>query len=372
MFGHPYHGGLYFNAARSNGLSFWESAPVSFLGSWTWEYLGENYRPSLNDFFMTSFGGIALGEVFHRLGATIRDNTARGGARIRHELAAMPLDPVGGLNRLLRGEWSRQRPNSPEHDPGAFVLRVHAGARFARGFVADSAGRVPVIVADLVYGDPFLRPYRAPFDAFSVRAILSGGSGFNALRASGRLYSKDITSRSRRLRHQFAINQRYDYVSNPAQSIGGQSVEFGINSRWLPGRGQFGIRTSVFGDVIIMGAIDAPNTGLGERIYDFGPGAGGRVQVALERRGLRFLTLFLQGEYIHAVSGAGADHGVLFGGWELTIPIARGLGLAFHATNFNRVSHYFDPNASPRTDRRYYPEVRILAVWTKFGFSPSP
>ncbi|MEE9576886.1 MAG: DUF3943 domain-containing protein, partial [Gemmatimonadota bacterium] len=25
MFGHPYHGSLYFNAARSNGLNYWES-----------------------------------------------------------------------------------------------------------------------------------------------------------------------------------------------------------------------------------------------------------------------------------------------------------------------------------------------------------
>jgi len=371
MFGHPYHGGLYFNAGRSNGLSYWESAPISFLGSWTWEYLGENYRPSLNDFFMTSFGGIALGEMVHRLAATVRDNTAHGGKRTWRELATMPLDPVGGLNRLMRGDWRRLGPNPPEHDPGAFVLRVHLGARFAKGFVIDGLARLPVGVVDLVYGDPFLRPYRAPFDAFNVRAIVSGGSGFNVLRATGRLYGKDMNDRSRRTRHQFAINQRYDYVSNPAQSIGGQSVEFGIYSRWSIGRGDFGIRTSVFGDVILMGAIDAPNTGLGERVYDFGPGAGGRFQLALERRGLRFLTLFLQGEYIHAVSGASADHGVLFGGWELNVPIVRGLGLAIHATNFNRVSHYSDPAANPRTDRRYFPELRILAVWTKFGFSPA-
>lgn len=373
MFGHPYHGGLYFNSARSNGMSYWESAPVSFLGSWTWEYLGENYRPSLNDFFMTSFGGIALGEMFHRVGATIRDNTARGGKRFFREFAALPLDPVGGLNRLMRGAWKRHGPNPPEHDPGAFVLRIHAGARFEQGFVTDTVGRLWAIVADLAYGDPFLRPFRAPFDAFSVRAIISGGSGFNVLRASGRLYGKDLNDRTRRNRHQFAINQRYDYISNPAQSVGGQSVEFGINSRWRLGRGNFGLRTSVFGDVVLLGAIDAPGTGTGQGIrnYDFGPGVGLRLQIALERSGLRFFTLFSQGEFIHSVSGASADHSISFGGMELNIPIARGFGVALHATNFNRVSHYTDPNAASPEDRRDYPEVRILAVWTKFGFSPA-
>src|SRR6267378_1329097 len=28
---HPYHGGLYFNTARDNGLSFWEAVPVAVL-----------------------------------------------------------------------------------------------------------------------------------------------------------------------------------------------------------------------------------------------------------------------------------------------------------------------------------------------------
>jgi hypothetical protein len=368
MFGHPYHGGLYFNAARDNGLDFWGSAPVAFLGSWTWEYLGETYRPSLNDFFMTSFGGIALGEVVHRLSATVRDNTARGGRRLRRELMALPLDPIGGLNRLMRGEWRAVGPNPPEHDPGAFALRVQAGARFTRGFVSDSLARLPALVVDLVYGDPFLRPYRAPFDAFSLRAVLSGAGGFNVLRGSGRVYSRELGDTGGRSRHQFMINQRYDYISNPAQSIGGQSVELGLNSRWLLGARGLGIRTSIFTDVILMGAIDAPGSGLGERNYDFGPGAGARTQVSLEHRGLRFLTLFGQLEFVHAVSGASADHLIVFGGAELTIPIARGFGVSVHATNFNRVSHYSDrPD-----DRRDYPELRILAAWTRFGFSRAP
>jgi hypothetical protein len=368
MFGHPYHGGLYFNAGRDNGLSYWEAAPLAFLGSWTWEYFGESYRPSLNDFFMTSFGGIALGEMFHRLAATVRNETLSGAPRTRREILALPLDPIGGLNRLVRGQWSGVRRNPPEHDPGAFVLRLHGGARFARGLVTDSAGRMWAVVADLFYGDPFLRPYRAPFDVFNVRAILSGGGGFNVLRASGRLYGRTISGPQRRTQHLFAINQRYDYISNPAQSVGGQSVEFGIYSRWRLGRGSYGLRTAVFTDVILLGAIDAPNTGLGERNYDFGPGAGLRGQVGLERSGLRFLTLFGQAEYVHAVSGASADHAIWFVGGELNIPLVKSFGLALHVTKFTRTSNY----STGLRDRREYPELRILGVWTRFGFNPSP
>lgn len=36
QFGHPYQGSNYFNAGRANGLSFWESAGITALGSGTW------------------------------------------------------------------------------------------------------------------------------------------------------------------------------------------------------------------------------------------------------------------------------------------------------------------------------------------------
>jgi len=41
LFAHPYHGSLYYNTARSNGLSFWESVPYSFAGSLMWEFTAE-------------------------------------------------------------------------------------------------------------------------------------------------------------------------------------------------------------------------------------------------------------------------------------------------------------------------------------------
>ncbi|UCF64787.1 MAG: DUF3943 domain-containing protein, partial [bacterium] len=37
FFAHPYHGSTYFNAARTNGLNYWESIPFTFAGSMMWE-----------------------------------------------------------------------------------------------------------------------------------------------------------------------------------------------------------------------------------------------------------------------------------------------------------------------------------------------
>src|SRR5262249_43661258 len=62
-FAHPYNGNIFFNAGRSNGLSYYESMPLAAAGSLTWEYAGEVNRPSFNDFINTTVGGIALGEM---------------------------------------------------------------------------------------------------------------------------------------------------------------------------------------------------------------------------------------------------------------------------------------------------------------------
>src|SRR6266516_8173142 len=148
------------------------------------------------------------GEVFHRLGATIRDNGARGRGRTLRELAALPMDPIGGLNRLIRGQWKARGPNPSEHDPGNYVLRVGAGARFAKGLIADSGiTSMGALFVDLLYGDPFAQEYKNPFDVFGVRLILSSHGGFNALRASGRLYGANLNSPTRTARHVLAVNQ---------------------------------------------------------------------------------------------------------------------------------------------------------------------
>jgi hypothetical protein len=55
--GHPYHGGLYFTAARENGYGFWASVPFTAVGSLLWEILGETTAPSLNDLVTTRWEG---------------------------------------------------------------------------------------------------------------------------------------------------------------------------------------------------------------------------------------------------------------------------------------------------------------------------
>ncbi|QTE41033.1 MULTISPECIES: DUF3943 domain-containing protein [Mucilaginibacter] len=77
QFAYPYHGSLYFSAFRANGYTFWQSAPPTFVGSYIWETASEKQYPSPNDLINTSFGGIVLGEMTHRLSNQIVNNHTR-------------------------------------------------------------------------------------------------------------------------------------------------------------------------------------------------------------------------------------------------------------------------------------------------------
>lgn len=107
QFAHPYHGNLYFSTFRSNGYSFWQSAPAAFAGSFIWEIAGETHKPAPNDFINTSLGGIALGEMTYRLANKIVNNRATGAKRQLQEVMGLVINPVNGLNRILNGQWGR-------------------------------------------------------------------------------------------------------------------------------------------------------------------------------------------------------------------------------------------------------------------------
>ena len=88
QFMHPYHGSQYFNAARSNGLSFWESCLYPYGGSLMWELFMENQAPSYNDLINTPVSGILIGEISYRISDLIIDESKTGFMRFLTETAA--------------------------------------------------------------------------------------------------------------------------------------------------------------------------------------------------------------------------------------------------------------------------------------------
>jgi len=362
MFTHPYQGSLYVEAARANCLNYWESIPIAFLGAWTWEFFGEIWLPSLNDFWMSGLGGVAIGEILHRVSTVILDEESDGSERIWREIGALLVNPVGGLNRLVRGQWTRQGVNPADRLPESYLFRAKVGGRRVREY-GSPAGPTssPTLLLDIAYGDLFETEPRAPFDVISLLAQVSpDGGGINILRAVGRLYGKELTDRNNWQQHQLVVSQRFDYVSNPVYHFGEQTLEIGLQSRWRTGPGGLHLRTHLAGDVVMLGAIDALDAGLGQRTIDFGPGVGVIFEVALERAGTTYVSLYNRARYLRSVSGAPANHNIFFSGLDLTIPITSQLGIGAYVSGDRRRSYYED---LPK-DHRSYLETRVYATWT--------
>jgi Domain of unknown function (DUF3943) len=360
MFGHPYGGGFYFNAGRDNGLSFWGSAPLTFLGSATWEYFGETLRPSLNDLYMTGFGGIVFGEVGHRLGGLVRDDRGRGLPRVLRELAAIPLDPVGGFNRVVRGEFLRVHADPDERDRSPFSVDLQLGARLAVDSGPGSPTSVTgMLLADFSYGDAFARGFRRPFDVFRARVLLSPArGGINTARLRGRLFGRELTDTAAGMRHVFTVALKSEYLSGPAYKFGGPSLESGFVSDFKVGKHAH-VQTELYAEWLLLGALDAPGAGSRARTYDFGPGAGVNAAASLQHSGHSLLAVRYRFAYVHSVSGSAADHRTNHLSLETSLPIGRSFGIGGYAGWYRQRSVYLNGDGALLN----VPEFRAYITW---------
>jgi len=160
---HPFHGNTYFNAGRTNGLNFWESAPLAMGGSMMWEVFMESEFPSYNDWIMTTFAGIALGESLFRFSEQVLDDRARGGERIWREVAGTLLNPVGGFNRLVRGDMFRHK-STVNHIRNPFRGYLALGGRGdVKGTDFGETKFAPALEFTVHYGETFTEKSKLGF-----------------------------------------------------------------------------------------------------------------------------------------------------------------------------------------------------------------
>ena len=218
MFMHPYHGNLYFNAARTNGLTFWESAPFSLLGSSMWEFLGETEPPAINDIIATTCGGMAIGEMTHRLSLTVLDDRERGFNRFLREAVATIVNPIQGLHRIISGDaWRVKNRHYRYHDFNKTPLDVSFSVGWR--YLADDGAlfrglHAPYINATLTYGTSVDGDkHTQPYDFFDIELNSAFGGGqpmVNTVNILGRLWSTPILDK-KDMAGEFGIYQHFNY-----------------------------------------------------------------------------------------------------------------------------------------------------------------
>lgn len=216
---HPYHGSIYYNAARSNGLNFYESIPFAVGGSLMWEIAGEMEHPSINDFLATSVSGLAIGEVTHRLAERIYDNRSRGAERVGREIVGALLNPAGGFTRLVTGNTFRLTNgslNDLEIKQLPLEFSVLLGGRFLGTNQGEQSHRLGgTLNFDFIYGSPVEPTNSKPYDFFraNIGFDLSGGeSTVGNLNIIGQIRQWMLTETDAN-RLSLGIYQHFDYYA---------------------------------------------------------------------------------------------------------------------------------------------------------------
>ena len=304
MFAHPYHGNLYFNAARTNGLTFWESAPYSLGGSLMWEFFGEIEPPAINDIIATSMGGMAIGEMTHRLSLTFLDDRTHGFSRFLREAGAAVLNPIQALHRIISGDvWRVRRNHYRYHDYEKSPVDVSASVGWR--YLADDGSlfrgiHAPYINFTLMYGTPVDgERHTTPYEFFDIEANVAFGGGqplINSLQILGRLWSMPILDK-KDMAGEFGIYQHYNYYdANPIKD-GSQLTPYRISEAAgfgpgfifsLPQTGAISrLEQRVFVSGILLGGTKSDYFNVIDRDYNMGSGFSikSKTQIDLGRSG---------------------------------------------------------------------------------------
>jgi hypothetical protein len=313
QFAHPYHGSLYYNAARTNGYNFWQSAPWAFAGSLMWELFGEVWAPAPNDLANTTLGGITLGEMLFRFSTLTLKNEASGSNRVVREVGAALINPVQGFNRLVRGESGRISETPPDWRPSQIQTSMDLGyRRFASSAsLNDPDARDQTFVQfSVFYGNLLEDVGRAPFSTFQVSGMLASRSenhrALQELRVRGNLAAKPLGSGSSK---RLAAFMTYEYLSNPVVDFGAQGFQGGL----IYAQSKLPKEMRLSGEAMIrmnpIAAIRSDYFVTAEgRDYDYGVGLGGNVAGRAEWPGKA--TVRLGGGYVFlpVLSGFPGNH----------------------------------------------------------------
>lgn len=288
LIAHPYHGSLYFNAARSNGLNFWQSIPYSVGGSLMWEFLMEAEPPSINDMLATSFGGFVLGETTFRISDIFLDDRTSGRERVWREIIAGIVSPVRGINRLISGDSWKRRPSKGRSFPSVpITFVVNSGVRFLAEQEQSKHGTTSLNLSfRLDYGNPYGDDFYQPFEWFRMRAgfdLLSSQPLISQVNVIGSLWGKPAWSKGNK-NLMVGIFQHFDYYDSELRThTDKEVVPYRISEAAAVGggilynkEGGAGDPVDIFGELYIngiaLGASVSDYLQLEERDYNLGSG----------------------------------------------------------------------------------------------------
>lgn len=357
---HPYHGQLYFNSFRSNGYNLYQSSIATLAGSYMWETGGETERPSINDLVNTTFGGIVLGEITHRIARNILGRGSRNrSARIPNEIGAFLVNPINGFNRFLDGKWGKEDAYNAI-DSSSIWAEVNLGIRRFDARDGDilhrgkngSYGRLQLWYS----AGP--NNITRPFDQFYVNIEMGKGDStfINAVNVHALLYGHDFFE-GKNSTHRGVLRANYDMYNNDAFFYGGQSLTYSWNSLFRYKK-ENSLRMTLGLGAVLLAAVPDPYLHFGEdRNYNYGSGASYRYRAELSvLKRLRVIADY-NGGFFYTLSGNDAYFILHAGTVEASLRVLKDFSVSLSSGYFVLEGHYKDDKF---TDFKHtYPSARL-------------
>ena len=292
LFAHPYHGGLYFNAARSNGMNFWQSIPFAAGGSLMWEFCMENEPPAINDFMATTIGGTCLGELTFRISDRFIDDRAVGFDRFRREALLTLISPIRGLNRILSGDAWRHRNvkgNSIFRAPIVFYSTIGYRLITDNTHNKNDVSHMACYDLGLYYGNPYDLDNEKPYDFFSLKMsgnFLSQQPVISRFSAIGLLYARNIKLKRHSRQLTFGVFQHFNFYQTNTDINNVSLNPFKISEAASVGPGllfknrltnKFTFSGSAHLSAILLGASQADYFKYEKRDYNMGSGFSSKL-----------------------------------------------------------------------------------------------
>lgn len=322
LFMHPYHGGLYFNAARSNGMSFWEAIPYTVGGSLMWEYFMEIESPSINDLLATSFGGVELGEITYRISDLFLDDRSTGIERVGREVLSGLISPMRGLTRLISGDSWRYRPyKGRTFDKVPIDFIVNLGNRYlAEEEELENKSSGLNLTFRLDYGDLYENDHFAPYEWFHFKLstdFLSGQPLISQVNAVSAIWGKNVWRKDNR-NLTAGVFQHFDYYDSKLKMGNNreatvpyriaEAAAFGgglVYQRKSTPTNPIDIFTETYANAVLLGASTSDYFSVDNRDYNMGSGYSLKNTIGLSYK--KRWHFILSGENYHIFTWKGYD-----------------------------------------------------------------
>lgn len=349
---HPYHGSIFFNCFRSNNYSFWQSASAVCAGSYLWETFAENQAPAPNDFINTSFGGIVLGEVTHRLSRKLQKNNGRVFNRKAGTLLSFCLNPADAFTRMLNGSSNNQ---IDDIDSSKMRIELDLGIRKFNTISSNPFREKNYRFYSrlrLNYGMPGEK-LNQPFSNFYVVAEIGAddSSFLNVVRVYGTL--KGWRFFSDRKDNLITLSANYDYYRNQSFFYSGQSIKATVFTAPVSNK-RYRFSTILGAGVVLLAAVPNWNNYKG-RDYDYGPGISFDGGVKLSVIDRVCFEINYRGGWMKTVSGNSSNYFLHAFTQDIDARILKNTYLTWQTGYFNLHGNFKE---SASNDKKY-PYIRL-------------